>query len=133
MRLNVYLLFKRQCAEAIDFYQSVLGGKISAMLKVAGSPAEPNFPPESKDNILHACLEFDNMSILASDCPPALYDKPQSTSICINLEDEKEAGRIFNALSKGGNIVMPLEQTFFAKKYGQFVDRFGTRWMIHCA
>ncbi|GJL93147.1 VOC family protein [Hyphococcus sp.] len=133
MRLNTYLMFKGQCDEAITFYHSVLGGEIKAVIKVAGSPAEPHFPPESKNDLLHACLTVANMDIMASDCPPSMYDKMRGASVCINLEDEKEADRIFAALSKGGEIIMGLEQTFFAKKYGQFVDRFGTRWMIHCA
>ena len=133
MRLNTYLMFKGQCDEAISFYHSVLGGDIKAIIKVGGSPAEPHYPPESKNDVLHACLSFANMDIMASDCPPAMYDKMRGASICINLEDEKEADRIFKALSKGGEIIMALEQTFFARKYGQFVDRFGTRWMVHCA
>jgi len=133
MRLNVYLLFKSQCEEALTFYQSVLGGKITAMDKVAGSPAEPHYPPESKNDILHAALALDNMDILASDCPPSMYDKPRGTSICIMLQDEAEADRIYGALSKGGDIIMPLEKTFFAKKYAQWVDRFGARWMLHCS
>ena len=133
MRLNAYLLFKGQCEDAIAFYQSVLGGEVKAMLKVAGTPAEPHFPPESKNDILHACLSLDNMDILASDCPPSMFEKMRGASICINLEDEKESERIFAALSDGGEITMPMAATFFAKKYGQFVDRFGTRWMVHCA
>ena len=133
MRHNVYLMFKGQCEEAIKFYNSTLGGELAAIVKVAGTPAEPHYPPESKNDVLHACLSLGNMDILASDCPPSMYDKPRGTSICINLDDEKEADRIFNGLSKDGEIIMPLEQTFFARKYGQFIDRFGTRWMIHCA
>ncbi len=133
MRLNIYLLFKGQCDEAVKFYQSVLGGEIKAMIKVGGSPAEPHYPPESKNDVLHACLSLDNMDILASDCPPAMFDKMRGASICINLEDEKETDRIFAALSEGGEIIMGPEKTFFARKYGQLVDRFGTRWMLHCA
>jgi PhnB protein len=133
MRLNTYLMFKGQCDEAVNFYQSVLGGDIKAMVKVGGSPAEPHFPPESKNDVLHACLTVANMDIMASDCPPSMYDKMRGASVCINLEDEKETDRIFGALSKGGEVTMPLAPTFFAKKYGQFVDRFGTRWMVHCA
>ncbi|MFC2951871.1 VOC family protein [Marinicaulis aureus] len=133
MRLNTYLLFKGQCEEAIKFYHSVLGGEISAMMKVAGSPAEPHFPPESKNEILHAALGFEGSSILASDCPPPMYEKMLGASICITLDNEKEAERLYKALSEGGEIIMAMEKTFFATKYAQFIDCFDTRWMIHCA
>ena len=133
MRLNFYLHFHGQCEKAIKFYQSILGGEIKAMIKVAGSPAEEHFPPENKNDILHASLSVGDVDIMASDAPAAMYSKPQGAHICINLTDEKEATHIFNALSEGGKIIMPFEPTFFAKKYAMFADRFGTQWMIHCA
>lgn len=133
MRLNVYLNFLGKCEEALKFYQSALGGEISAMVKVAGTPAEAHYPADMKNNVLHGCLTLDNMDIMASDCPPSMYVKPANTAICINLEDEKNGERIFSALSEDGAVLMPFEQTFFAKKYGMFTDRFGVSWMVHCA
>ena len=103
------------------------------MNKIAGTPAEPHYPPDMKDNVLHGCLTLDTMDIMASDCPPTMYAKPANISICINLDDEKKAERIFGALSEGGKVVMPFEETFFAKKYALFQDRFGVSWMTICA
>ena len=133
MRLNVYLNFLGQCEEALGVYQAALGGEISAMVKVAGTPAEPHYPADMKNNVLHGCLTLDTMDIMASDCPPSMYVKPANTAICINLDDENKAERLFKELSKDGAVLMPFEQTFFAKKYGMFTDRFGVSWMVHCS
>ena len=132
MQLNFYLSFLGKTEEAITFYQSVLGGKIMAMLKVAGSPAEEHWPAESRDDILHACLDLGDVMIMASDSPKSMYSKPQGSHICINVTDEAEAKRLYKALSQGGEIFMAMEPTFFAKQYAMFADRFGTQWMIHC-
>ncbi len=133
MRLNHYLHFLGQCEEALTLYQRVLGGEITAMMKVKGSPAEEHYGPAGANDVLHACLTLEGCDIMASDAPKQFYSKPQGAHICITLDDETEAERIFNALSEGGEITMPFEATFFAKKYAMFNDRFGTRWMIHCS
>ncbi len=131
MRVNAYLLFDGKTEEALAFYQSVLGGNITAMLKVAGSPAEEHMPPEMKDGVLHGGLSLENMDILASDCGSP-EEVAQRGRLCVNLDDEAEAERIFKALSEDGEIAMPLGETFFARKYAQLTDRYGTPWMIVC-
>lgn len=133
MRLNVYLNFLGQCEEALTFYQSILGGEVTALNKVGGTPTEAHYPADMKDNIIHGCLSLDNMDLMASDCPPSMYVKPANTAICINLDDEKKAETIFTELSKGGNVIMPFGPTFFAKKYSMFADRYGVSWMTICA
>ncbi len=133
MQLNVYLGFNGQCEEALTFYQSVLGGEMTAMMPIKGSPMEEQFPPAHRGGILHGCLALDNMMIMGSDAGAANYEKPSSVSICINLEDGAEADRLFSALSEGGEVRMPLSETFFAKKFGEFTDRFGVKWLINCA
>ncbi|WP_428407839.1 VOC family protein [Hyphococcus sp.] len=133
MRLNHYLHFLGQCEEALTLYQRVLGGEITAMMKVKGSPAEGHYGHDGANDVLHGCLSLEGCDIMASDAPKQFYTKPNGAHICIVLDNEDEAERIFNALSDGGEIAMPFEATFFAKKYAMFNDRFGTRWMIHCA
>ena len=132
MRLDVYLTFDGQCEEAMTFYQSVLGGKIETMMKVAGSPAESQYPPEAKDYVLHAHLQLQNLNIMASDAPPALYSKPAGMQIVIEPDETGEAERIYAALSEGGAIEHEMTATFFAKRYAMFADRLGVRWMIVC-
>lgn len=133
MRFNVYLNFLGQCEEALKYYQSILGGEITSMNKVAGTPAETHYPADMKDKIIHGCLSLDNMDLMASDCPPSMYVKPANAMICITLDDEKKAENIFTELSKDGNVIMPFEPTFFAKKYSMFTDRYGVSWMTICA
>ena len=132
MRINAYLYFDGKTEEALNFYQSVLGGSITAMMKIAGSPAEEHFPPELKNGVLHGALTLENIEIFGSDGAPQ-EARMQGGRLCINLDDTAEAERIFNGLSEGGKVIMPLQQTFFSKSYGQFIDRFGTHWMVHCA
>lgn len=131
MRVNAYLLFDGRAEEALTFYQSVLGGTLTPMLKVAGSPAEQHLPPEMKDGVLHGGLALDNMNIFASDCGSP-EEVAQRGRLCINLDDAADAKRIFTALSEGGEVTMPLGETFFARHYAQLTDRYGTPWMIVC-
>lgn len=133
MRLEPYLLFNGQCEEAFRFYEKCLGGKIDAMMHYAGSPAEQHVPADLKDKVLHAHLVVGDGVVMGSDCPPDQYQKPQGISITIQMTDPADAERKFNALAEGGKIIMPFQQTFWAKRYGQLEDRFGISWMVNCA
>lgn len=130
--INAYLLFNGQCQEAFTLYQKVLGGKIDSMLAFEGSPAAEQVPAEWRKKILHATLNLGDTVLMASDCPPGHYEKPQGFSVNIAVKKPEEADRIFRALSEGGKVTMPLAETFWALRYGMFVDRFGTPWMINC-
>jgi len=131
MKINVYLNFDGNCKEAMQFYHKVLGGEMEVMMPVAGSEAEPHMPDNMKNSTLHASLAVGGIKIMASDSPPEHYNRASGTSVCINLEDTQEAKRIFDALSDGGDILMPFEPTFFAKAFASFHDRFGVLWIIH--
>lgn len=144
MRLNPYLSFNGNCREAFEFYASVLGGRMMAMMSYADMPPMPEgaAPPAEgcaapdmsamKDKIMHACMEIDGVLLMAGDAPQGMYQKPAGTNVTLNLEDPAEAERIYAALSQGGSITMPLGETFWAKRFGMFTDRFGTPWMINC-
>ncbi len=114
MQLNPYLLFNGQCEEAFKFYAQVLGGKIEGMLTHAGTPAEQQAPSEWRDKILHATLTVGDQVLMASDSPPGHYEQPKGFSVSIQLKDQAEAERIFNALAENGTVQMPLQQTFWA-------------------
>lgn len=133
MRLNSYLMFNGQCEEAFTFYAKCLGGKIEAMMQVAGSPAEAHMPPEFRDKILHACLSVGDNRLMASDAPSDRYEKAQGTYVSIEVGDPLEAERIFSELSEGGTIRMAFGKTFWAERFGMVIDRFGTPWMVNCA
>jgi PhnB protein len=132
MQLNTYLVFDGNCEEAFRFYARVLGGKIDAMMPHAGSPAEKDTPKEWRDKILHARMQVGNHVLMASDAPPGRYSKPGGFSVNIGVTAPAEAERIYAALSEGGTVHMPLGQTFWARRFGMFIDRFGTPWMINC-
>lgn len=132
MQVNPYLFFDGQCEEAFKFYHQVLGGDLCAMMPFAGSPAEADVPPEWATKIMHTQLTLDNWAIMGSDCPPGSYEMPKGFSVSLQIPDPDKAETIFQALSEGGNIQMPLEKTFWAQRFGMAIDKFGTPWMINC-
>jgi PhnB protein len=132
MSINTYLMFNGQCEEAFTFYAKLLGGKIQMMMKHKGSPAESHTPPEWLDKILHGRMTIGDQVLMASDSPPDRYQKPQGFFVSINLKDPNEAERIYNALAKDGTVHMPMQETFFAAKFGMLVDRFSIPWMVNC-
>ncbi len=132
MRLDCHLVFNGQCEAAFRFYERCLGGKIVTMLPHAGTPAEAHVPPEWGPKIMHAALRVGDAIVMGADAPPAHYEKPQGFSVAIQLTDQADAERIFKALAEGGSVRMPLQQTFWATRFGMLVDQFGISWMINC-
>lgn len=132
MQLNPYLYFNGNCEAAFKFYEQHLGGKIEAMMTHAGTPAEAQTPPEWRDKILHARMTVGGTVLMASDAPPGHYQAPQGFSVSLNLKDAAEADRIFAAMSKNGNVIMPIQKTFWATRFAMFTDSFGVPWMINC-
>ena len=132
MKINPYLHFKGNCAEAIALYEKVLGAKTVMKLTYADSPMAKDFPPETGSLIMHARLEIGDYVIMASDAPCDRYQQPQGLSVSLNVKEPAEAERIYKALSENGQVFMPLEETFWAKRFAMFSDRFGTPWMINC-
>jgi PhnB protein len=132
MQLNPYLLFNGQCETAFKFYEKCLGGKIEAMIPHTGTPAESSVPAEWRDKIMHASMTVDGAVLMASDAPPEHYQAPKGFSVSINLKNAAEAERIFNALAENGTVKMPLQQTFWATRFGMLTDRWGIPWMINC-
>jgi len=130
--INTYLLFDGKCEEALNLYAKVLGGKIESMFPFEGSPAAESTPADFRKKIMHATIKIGDQVLMGSDCPPGRYDKPAGFSVSVNVKTPAEAERVYGALSAGGKITMPLSETFWAKKFGMFVDKYGTPWMINC-
>jgi PhnB protein len=130
--VNAYLNFNGQCEEAFRFYERCFGGKIDAMMTHAGSPMEGQVPAEWRNKILHARMTVDGQVLMASDVPPNRYEKPQGFAVSLGIEKMADAQRIFQALSEGGTVQMPLQKTFWAAGFGGVTDRFGIPWMINC-
>ena len=132
MQLNPYLTFSGQCEAAFRFYEKVLGGKIEAMMPHAGTPAAEHVPPEWRSKIMHARLTVGDKVLMGSDAPPAHHEPMKGFSVTLGVEDPADAERIFHALAENGTVRMPIQQTFWAARFGMLVDRFGTPWMINC-
>ncbi len=132
MQLNPYLLFNGDCEAAFKLYETVLGGKIEALIPHEGAPGAEQLPPEWKKKVMHARMTIKGQVIMASDAPPGRYSKPGGFSVNISVTDPKEADRIFNALSEGGTVHMPIGETFWALRFAMFADRFGIPWMVNC-
>ena len=132
MDLNPYLFFDGNCEAAFKFYEKLLGGKIDAMMTHDGAPSADHVPPEWRSKIMHARLSVGDKVLMASDAPPGHFQQPQGFSVTLGLTDPAEAGRIFDGLAEGGTVRMPLQETFWAVRFGMLVDRFGTPWMISC-
>jgi PhnB protein len=133
MQLNPYLLFDGDCEAAFKFYEKVLGGKIEAMMNHEGTPAAKDVPPEWHKKILHARLLLGNQALMASDAPPGRYSKPQGFSVSLDVKTPAEAERVFHALAENGSVSMPIQETFWAERFGMVNDRFGIPWMINCS
>ena len=132
MHVNPYLTFDGNCEEAFSVYQKIFGGEIVAMMLYEGSPAEASASAEWGKKIIHARLVFGDNVLMASDAPPGRFQKMQGISVTLNIKDQVEAERVFDALAEGATVAMPLAETFWAVKFGMLTDRFGTPWMINC-
>jgi len=132
MQLNPYLFFSGQCEAVFRFYERCLGGKIEAMIPHAGTPAEKQVPPEWHNKILHARMVIGGHVLMASDAPPGRQEKPKGFSVSLQVKDPAEAERLFHALAESGAVVMPIQTTFFAERFGMLIDQFDVPWMINC-
>ena len=132
MRLIPYLTFSGECEAAFKFYEKCLGGKIAGLWPYAGSPMESQVPAEWRNKIMHATLNVGEAVLQGADVPPSGYQKPQGFSVSIGLKDAAQAERIFQVLSENGTVQWPLQETFWAVRFGVLVDRFGIPWSINC-
>ncbi len=132
MHLNPYLVFDGSCEEAFKFYEKTLGGKIKAMMTFEGSPMAKQMPEEWQAKIMHTTLEIGGQLLMGSDARGEHYHKPQGFSVSLSIEKVADAERVFAAFAEGGKVQMPLQQTFWAERFGMVADRFGIPWMINC-
>ena len=128
MKMNTYVNFAGRCAEAFRFYEEQLGGHIGMMLRHGEAPVERRTDPQWKDAVLHARVTIADTELMGADIPSA--EPMRSAYLSLRVETDAEAERIFTALSDGGRVFMPIQETFFATRFAQLQDRFGVNWMI---
>jgi PhnB protein len=120
--------FAGKCAEAFRYYEKVLGGKIGMMMTHGQAPDQSQVKSEWKDAVLHATISIGDTELMGADIPGA--EPMRSAYLSIGVQSDSEAERIYSALSEGGQVFMPIQETFFATRFGQLRDRFGINWMI---
>ena len=130
MKLQTYLNFKGNCEAAFRFYEEHLGGKITAMMTHADVPGAPAGEGRGAA-ILHARITIGETELLASDAPPDNFKQIHSSYLSLTVDSPEEAERIFPVLSEQGQVFMPLQETFWALRFGTLRDRFGILWMIN--
>ena len=132
LTINPYLNFNGTCEEAFNFYARVLGGKIEGLFPFAGTPVEGHIPAEWKSKIMHATLIAHGQVIMGSDAPPGQFQKAQGLWVSLNVDTAADADRIFKEFSTKGTVIMPIQQTFWAERFGMCIDSFGTPWIVKC-
>jgi PhnB protein len=128
MKLRTYLNFPGTCREAFSFYEQHLGGKIVMMMTHGQSPESGILGRDWRDAILHARIDIGDTMLLGADIPNA--EPLRSAYLTLFPGSIEEAERIYKVLSSGGQALMPMEETFFAFRFGQARDKFGISWMI---
>ena len=132
MQVVPYLSFDGQCEAAFTLYAQCLGGKVGELFRYGGSPMGDQVPPDWHDKVMHGSVTLGDRTLMGADMAPGQYEAPKGFTLSIQLQSATDAERIFRELSEGGNVVMALEKTFWAERFGMVIDRFGTPWTINC-
>jgi PhnB protein len=134
MPVQPYLFFNGRTEEALDFYRRTLGAEVQMLMRFKDAPpcdGAPPTAPENAEKVMHACVQIAGSTVMASDgmCQGG---GPQFAGFSLSLPvaDAAEADRVFAALGDGGQVQMPLAETFFAPRFGVVADRFGVSWMV---
>ena len=130
MKLRTYLNYGGNCAEALQFYEKHLGGKILAMMTHGQSPEAGNVKPEWRNAILYAQIAIGDTDVMASDVPSERFQPMRSAYLYLTVDSPQEAERVYALLTKGGEAFTPLQETFFATRFSQLRDPFGVLWTL---
>ncbi len=131
--IQPYLFFNGQCEAAVEFYRKALGAEVEMTMRYKESPEPPKpgmLPPGFENKIMHTSFRVGQTTVMASDGCSTEKASFQGFSLAIAVHSEAEADRVFAALSKGGQVTMPLAKTFWSPRFGMVQDRFGIGWMV---
>jgi PhnB protein len=130
MRLNPYLNFGGNCVEAMSFYREHLGGKLCGMMKFSDAPDRSMVPPDSKDQVMWSQMSFGDSLMMACDAPGDRFEPSRGVYMSLSVDSIEEAERVHGVLAEGGEVFMPMTETFFAFRFSMMRDKFGTLWMV---
>ncbi len=125
-----YLFFEGRCEEALEFYRQALGAKVEMLMRFKDSPEPAGCPGASPNKVMHASVRIGETRLMASDGRCEGKPSFQGFALSLSVPSEAEADRRFAALTKGGQVQMPLSKTFFSPRFGMVTDRFGVTWMV---
>jgi PhnB protein len=132
MQISTYLSFKGDCEAAFKFYERCLGGQLGPIFRYGGTPMADQVPAGWSDKIMHGSLTVGGLLLMGGDVAPEAYEQPKGFSLSVQIKGTDDAERVFHELARDGRVVMPLEKTFWAARFGMVVDRFGIPWLINC-
>ena len=132
MQMNAYLSFRGDCEAAFQCYAECLDGKLGEIFRYAGTPLADQVPADWQNKVMHGSLAVGDQVVMGGDVAPDRYEEPKGFSLSLHLKSTADAERIFHELAKEGRVVVPLEKTFWAARFGMLVDRFGIPWLINC-
>ena len=127
MKIHTQLNFGGNCEEAFRFYEKHLGGKIIMMMKQSDAPGAPK---EAGNAIIHAQMNIGGTMLMGNDVPLSVFQRIRSVYLSLSVDSSEEAERVHELLTEGGEVYMPMEETFFATRFSQIRDRFGVAWSI---
>jgi len=130
MQIQPYLSFEGRADEAIEFYKKALAASVQVVMRFKDAPDQSMVSPGSKDKVMHAAIKVGDATLLMSDGRNSGNANFQGISLTLYAKDEAEAEKVFGALGDGGQVRMPMDKTFFAKRFGMLADKFGVGWMI---
>lgn len=125
-----YLFFDGRCDEALEFYRQALGAEVEMLMRFKDSPEPAGCPGASPNKVMHASVRIGETRLMASDGRCEGKPSFQGFALSLSVPSEAEADRRFAALTKGGQVQMPLSKTFFSPRFGMVTDRFGVTWMV---
>ena len=127
-----YLNFDGNGTEALKFYCRALDGKILFQQSFGDSPMGGQTPTELKDRLMHATVQCEAGTFMASDGPPGHELKTgNNLNLSLQYDSAEKADKAFNALAEGGKVLMPLQETFWAARFGMLIDKYGFNWMVN--
>ncbi len=134
MALNVYLHFNGNCREVFEFYRSVFGGDFSSFATFRDIPDRMGMPEEEMDMVMHVCYDIGGTALMGSDVPSAFappVEQGNNFSISYQTESREQTDELFNKISEGGKVTMPLGDTFWGAYFGGCTDKYGINWMFN--
>ena len=132
MSLSVHLTYRGQCEAAFLFYQRCFVGTFETSVALKTYRDSPLDVPESwRDKILHASLRIGHVALAGADVLPEAYEPPKGFFLLLDINDTANAERVFHALAENGTVSMPIQETFWARRFGALIDQFGIPWEIN--